>query len=367
MKKVGIISMHRVINYGSVLQAYALKQMLEAAGADTVDFIDIRPGQPLAGFESKNLLSRILGRKPFSAPINFIKDLLFSRRYHRSVLNGWAWLGIDKPAVSEEDVDLVVIGSDEVFNCCQPTPWGLSSQLYGDIRGRARVVSYGGSFGNTKLTDLERLKISEKVGTWMKRMDAMSVRDENSEQIVRQITGCSPERHIDPVLAYGYTSEIEEMDVPPMTGRYMVVYSYHGRISAPQEIIAIQNFARERGLKIVSVMCRYDWCTETANPKNPLDVLRWFKFAEYAVVDTFHGTIFSVITGCRFATLIRPSNRNKLSSLLSDCGLSNHELSNPERISQVLELPMSLDDISRRLEPLRKSAQEYLKSQVCSI
>ena len=39
-KIVGILSMQRVINYGSFLQAYALKQLLLKNGAKEVYFID---------------------------------------------------------------------------------------------------------------------------------------------------------------------------------------------------------------------------------------------------------------------------------------------------------------------------------------
>ena len=38
--KVGILSMQRVVNYGSFLQAYALKQTLSELG-HTVEFVDI--------------------------------------------------------------------------------------------------------------------------------------------------------------------------------------------------------------------------------------------------------------------------------------------------------------------------------------
>ena len=41
MKKVGILSMQRVQNFGSLLQSYSLKKMLEELGAE-VHFIDIK-------------------------------------------------------------------------------------------------------------------------------------------------------------------------------------------------------------------------------------------------------------------------------------------------------------------------------------
>ena len=39
MKKVGIMSMQRIINYGSFLQAYGLKKVIEGLGYE-VEFVD---------------------------------------------------------------------------------------------------------------------------------------------------------------------------------------------------------------------------------------------------------------------------------------------------------------------------------------
>lgn len=44
--KVGILSMQRIKNYGSFLQAFALKSILEELGAD-VEFVDYHPGETL--------------------------------------------------------------------------------------------------------------------------------------------------------------------------------------------------------------------------------------------------------------------------------------------------------------------------------
>ena len=45
--KIGILSMHRVINTGSFLQAYALKKMLEKNGE--VSFLDIKNPKNING------------------------------------------------------------------------------------------------------------------------------------------------------------------------------------------------------------------------------------------------------------------------------------------------------------------------------
>ena len=46
MSKVGIMSMQRIANYGSFLQAYALKQLIEGLG-HKVEFVDYHIGAPV--------------------------------------------------------------------------------------------------------------------------------------------------------------------------------------------------------------------------------------------------------------------------------------------------------------------------------
>lgn len=46
MRKVGIMSMQRIVNYGSFLQAYALKQLIEEFDCK-VEFVDYHVGAPV--------------------------------------------------------------------------------------------------------------------------------------------------------------------------------------------------------------------------------------------------------------------------------------------------------------------------------
>ena len=62
-------------------------------------------------------------------------------------------IGVDKLNY-DCDVDTLVIGSDEVFNCLQPYPVGYSKQLFGDGYAHSKIVSYAASFGSTRYEDL---------------------------------------------------------------------------------------------------------------------------------------------------------------------------------------------------------------------
>ena len=56
-KSVGIITLHRTTNYGSVLQAYALQETIKALGFD-VKIIDYRPSRSTMSSMIKGLKNK---------------------------------------------------------------------------------------------------------------------------------------------------------------------------------------------------------------------------------------------------------------------------------------------------------------------
>lgn len=358
-KIVGLLSMHRVPNYGSFLQAYALKQLLLQNGADDVFFIDIERGRQLEGHKSSSFFTRF--RKLFTYILTgkILKRLHYGR-YIEDVSNSIykqqdKYLGLNR--ISPNHFDLAVIGSDEVFHCCQVSSWGYTLQLFGKIANASKVISYAGSFGHTSLQKLKKLGIDKEIGDTMKTMSAISVRDTNSFNIVKSITGIEPNINLDPVLMYDYSSIIDKYDSFTQDP-YMVVYTYADRIKDNEEISQIVDFAQAHKLKIVAIFCNYDWADEIVIPETPFDVLGWFKGAEYVVTDTFHGTIFSIITRSKFCTLVRENNVEKLTSLLSKLGLQNQANKN---IAKVLHTTIDYEYTSKIIDKERAKTNAYLQ------
>ncbi len=52
--KTGILSMQRVVNYGSFLQSYALREILVNLGHECF-FVDIKPGEKIINDRSNNI------------------------------------------------------------------------------------------------------------------------------------------------------------------------------------------------------------------------------------------------------------------------------------------------------------------------
>lgn len=163
--------MQEVKNYGSFLQAFSLKKNIEALG-HSCEFINIIPGEQLGEYKQerfhklKLLIKRLWG---WDFIVRFKYIYKFQKRFSKEFL---PYLGI-KQGESKEHYDVVVIGSDEVFNCAQKTWFGFSKQLFGYGLNADKVITYAASFGATTVQKLEALGISRTVGKLLTKIDSI--------------------------------------------------------------------------------------------------------------------------------------------------------------------------------------------------
>ncbi len=251
MFKAGIMSMQRIANYGSFLQAYGLKSMLENLGCD-VQFVDYHPGEVLApperrttgGVKFRKVIEIIQMKAPWRHKIQYLK---YKKNY---AANYYPYLGISDEKNYAPDLDLLIIGSDEVFNCLQSNPnVGFAPELFGEGQHAKTVITYAASFGNTTEEKLKQYGLEEKITPWLANFQAISVRDANSGIIIRSLTGKEPEYHLDPVLTYDFLNRCSGIPKEIPESNYMLLYGYSGRFTEG-ECAAIRAYARERRLQI---------------------------------------------------------------------------------------------------------------------
>ena len=99
--------------------------------------------------------------------------------------------------------------------------------------------------------------MKEKVAGCLKDFDAISARDKNSGEIVRELTGQEPIYNLDPVLMYDFLGKCKEIPTDVLDKEYMLLYGYSGRFSK-EECKEIHRYADSKGLKVffVSVVSR---------------------------------------------------------------------------------------------------------------
>lgn len=345
---VGLLSMQRVANYGSLWQAYCLKKMIIKVGKCELEYIDIIPGEHATRTDYKRSFSLSKIRRIPYYLFQYKKNKLFID-WQRELLE------CTNEQHNSSHYDAIVIGSDEVFNCAQQSPWGFSTQLYGDI-DNPNVNSYAACFGNTKYEDICDTQKEEKIAIGLNNLKNISVRDENSAMIINALTGIMPEIHLDPVLV----GDLPQ-DLPDLKDRnYILIYSYDFRLSDSDVIEQIRNLANNRGLRIISVGFYQDWVDENVLP-NPYELLSYFKNAEYVITDTFHGTIFSTRMQKKFVTVIRDSNKNKLSDLLLRIGMEDRTYVKGESLIDIINSEINYDEFEQLRINERQRSDAYLR------
>lgn len=348
--KTGLLSMHRVNNYGSFWQAYCLKGMIEGCGSN-VEFIDIIYGR------------QFLDEQPYKRKFCFSKILkipyyLFQRKKGQ-IFNEYQTkaLGIREKNYSS-DYDCIIIGSDEVFNCVQQSPWGFTPQLYGKIEND-NVNSYAGSFGYTTKPDIDKYHLGDDIAAALSNLKNISVRDLNSENIVHEL--CDDRktyRHLDPVL-------IGDLPIPKDSlnskEKYIIIYSYDFRFSDDVYIQKIKEFASANNLRIYSVGFYQKWVDKNI-VTDPFTLLKYFNNSEFVITDTFHGTIFSIRCHKRFVTIVRNTNTQKLTSLLENVNLSHRIVDDPKNLLETLKQEIKYDTVDELLKQERTRSEEYLSA-----
>ena len=366
---VGIMSMQRIINYGSFLQAYGLKKTLESMGHE-VCFVDYHVGQPVVEDNSEkttnNKATRILRvlfdseyRKKRNRDIRHNKA--FGLYYDQFQKNWLPMLGITDKRSYNTAVDVLVIGSDEVFNCTQSNKKvGYSLELFGVDNNAKKVITYAASFGSTTFDKLKSHKIDKEIALCLKQIDAISVRDDNSKSIVEELIGVKASKNIDPVLVYDFEKEAKD-DAVDLTD-YIIVYAYSGRISA-EEAKAIQKFAHKHGKKTLSIGVMQAF-TDEYRCVDPFTMLAYFKNADFVVTDTFHGTVFSIKYQIPFATLIRDSNSEKLGDLLETFKSRNRAVEDISDLENIYLAGIDKEFLLKSIDDRQHEALEYLSNSI---
>ncbi|MEZ2224028.1 polysaccharide pyruvyl transferase family protein [Rhizobium sp. RCC_161_2] len=351
--KVGVLTFHRCINYGSYWQARCLVEGLRSIGLDPV-LLEHRSAS----------VDRAEWRCAFQPQLpakTRPDDYSLYKRKIRKFFDAFAALPLSSPFALEHPADaqefpLVVVGSDEVWNLRHPW-YGGCRLFYGEGLRSSRLVSYAATFGNVSVPD--RLK-----GHWaeqLRRFSRISVRDLNSKRLIEDVLGIEAELVLDPCLQF--PQPIWKAGRAEPQPAYIAVYghSFPGWFQR-----AVRQWADERSIKLISIGYRNSWADRQWIDAGPVDYARFIAGATAVATNFFHGCVFSLVNDKPFACVLSDYRSNKLRDLTTVIGAERNVIS--ER-SSALSLDTVLTNppgamIFRRIAALRHNSSSYLQHVV---
>lgn len=277
---IGIITVYNVPNYGSYLQALALKKALEAKGHRVFHYKLYSDKETQRSFYKYPFTRRSL-KYPGE---EFRKYLFGKKKYQVFKEADEAFHEVDFATLQK--MDCVIIGSDELWNIkeeqfCNPVYFGV---------GLHHVMTYGISVSRASMDDF---RAKPEYMNAISEVKYITARDEATRSIVRQITGRDVPIVCDPTFLVPLDQLMEPYTDAVKLRPYLLVYTYY--FTYPEWLKEyLVRFAKENHVRLVSVGFHFDWCDDCINctPKQFPDVIRQ---AKYFVTTTFHGTVFGIL------------------------------------------------------------------------
>lgn len=359
--KIGIITFHNVVNYGGVLQCYALQQKLQEWGYDA-EVIDYE-NEHFKRFYSPFYITKPFVRKfmymIYALPQKVIRRKRFADFVNENIKLSSEVYNKDTVSKTNSIYDVFITGSDQVWNL-ELTK--MDRNYFLDFVHDKKKVSYAASIGLSQLDDEMKLTYKELLESF----SSISVREKSASEIIDNLMGKEVDVHIDPVLllnkqewsriCYEQQNRNEE--------EYIVVY----KINKSKAYEAAEQLAKLKKLKVKVIQpdktCKAGF--EKYKVASPADFVTLFRNAKYVITDSFHGTVFSIIFQKQFAYFMdeRPKNRNsRIQNLLFNLKLEKRnfkEIQHVELIDETIDY-ISVENI---LNNERNRARNYLEQAI---
>lgn len=364
MKKIGILTFHRAVNYGAVLQAYSLVTCLQELGCD-VEIIDYRNKKIESTYYSivktiprsniyyilKSTISNVLNfhiqRKRNIEFKNFIQEYCKMSKHHYT-----------KKTIYQANAlyDLFLVGSDQVWNL--PCIDGDKTYFLDFADERRKKYSYAASFGKIDSIKEDYKSYFALLGDFF----SISVREVDGKNFIQNNIKERVRVDIDPVFLLSDKKWLA-LEIKPDIRDYILVYS----VDFPSGVISYaRNLARAWNKQLVIVTLRNNKVRLLGSEIDrsccsPREFIGLIDHSNLVVTNSFHGVALSIVFNTNFIVV-----RNSKSSF----GLDNSRLDNilntfnlVNRYSDQVNPQESIDfvQVENKLNELKEHSMDYLR------
>lgn len=370
--KIGILTQPLEINYGGLLQNYALQQVLSRLGHEVYTINRNSRLRLHVRYTIKQIVRGLLG---LPRDILYWEQLKIRKHCRAFVQKNITTTALVKtPSKLHEIVhryhfDGYLSGSDQVWRPC------YSENIYNDFLDFCQAeqgvkrIAYAASFG------VSEWEFSEEQTRECKRLvklfDAVSVREDSGITLCRDHLGVDAIHVLDPTLLLDkgdYIHLVEESQEPASSGELFCYILDESQAIAS----AIQALSARLSLRPFEVRApKTDYhhqrrvnISDYVVP-SPTKWLRAFMDAKMVFTDSFHGCVFSIIFNKPFWVIGNSERGNaRFDSLLRLFGLESRRISLSDIDSIDLNTPIDWDSVHARLAECRKVSMDFLSASL---
>ncbi len=365
-KRIGIMTMHKVLNYGSALQAYALQHHISSTGndAELIDYIFPNGKRKSAGSIKATIINSVA-----NALVYFPKK----RKKQRFAAFYDSYFNCSKEQFNspeelmefKPEYDVLITGSDQVWN-----PKHIKDDLSFFLPFAGKEMpkySYGSSFSTATIPDT----LSETFRKNLMRYNQISVREKSGLEIVKNLTGKEADFVCDPTLLltkeeWSAMADKADNKFQFPKGKYILVYLLRYAYDPYPAVTDIINKIQEELQLPIVVLDPSLSESKFKNSTNvrdagPLEFLKLVRDAAFVVTSSFHGTAFSLNLEVPFFSIIKERGRfdTRMTDLLDRAGADRDIVYNAS-----VDKPFEMDytTVSKNIADFRDKSKEFINS-----
>ncbi|MEX2512334.1 MAG: polysaccharide pyruvyl transferase family protein [Cyclobacteriaceae bacterium] len=368
--KIGILTLSLHTNYGGILQAYALKTVLEKMGHE-VWLIDTQLNQVSLSRQiwrlAKETVSYLKGevtminpkRVRHKAYVKYTKP--FIDIHIPKITKTFRSVDELREATDNYGFQAYVVGSDQIWNVRYFK--NIEVAFFSFLKDEKVIkISYAPSFGVDiwKYTEDQTRNCKELI----KDFDGISVREDVGIDFCKKYLNCQASIALDPTMLLNreeYLKLLSNGKKSKNGGMFLYVLDATQDKKKLIEAVAEKKKLVPFQLDIIEgyESCPLEWRTKARVE----DWIRSFHEAEFIITDSFHGTVFSILFNKPFFVLINyDRGAVRFKSILNIFNLSDRVISSQDDLKEEkLEKKIDWDEVNKILEDNKAQSMAFLK------
>lgn len=374
--KIGILTQPLHDNYGGILQAYALKEVLISLGHDVI--VINRQGKKRtkirvvasiikhmlkgSGISIANLSKKqkeIISKETIKFREKYIPELSQVITSHESMSE-----------LNKTGFDAYVVGSDQSWRPIYSPKISNYFLDFAENENAIKRISYAVSFG---VSDWEFNKKDTKLCSLLARkFDAISVREDSGIELVKNYLGKDAVHVLDPTLLLlkeHYTkiaSKEKQVKSPGTLKVYILDKTLEKQrfIDLIEEKLGFKQFEVSPKKRIG--INKLENIEDFVFP-DPSKWLRGYQDAKFVITDSFHGTVFSILFNIPFLAIgNKKRGLARFESLLKMFALENRLITDLKnyKIDDFLQEDINWENVNTILIKEKKKSLNFLKDNL---
>lgn len=364
-KKVSLVTIFDVANFGTYLQTLATAVTLQNLGASVEVVHYERP------FKNTKLLKRniiVRGLYYVYFWLRGYDGILFMPRCRRYVSKyvklTKTYFSIDELRKNPPLADVYLTGSDQVWNTDHNQ--GVDEVYYLGYAPQGRKkVAYAASIGQDQIPEQHKKRTYELLSQY----DAISVREDKAVVLLSEL-GIKATQVLDPTLLLAREQWLKYANKRLVSDDYLLVYSvepteYDKKVSEVAQLIA-----KRSNLKIVSVSNygedkRIPGCDLYFDNALPQQFLSLMAHASFVVASSFHGTAFAINFNRQFFTITPGAFSSRIASLLALTGLEERRICGIDDLThEKINQEIQFGPVNSKLQYSREQSINFIKVNI---